>query len=47
MMFRVWGGKNAALGEMYSNLVPLGVNVPDGFALTADAYRHFLKNRFG
>ncbi|MFH1200725.1 MAG: phosphoenolpyruvate synthase [bacterium] len=37
------GGKNAALGEMYSNLVPLGVNVPDGFALTADAYRHFLK----
>ena len=26
------GGKNAALGEMYSNLVPLGVNIPDGFA---------------
>ena len=39
----VVGGKNAALGEMYSNLVPLGVNVPDGFALTADAYRHFFK----
>jgi len=38
------GGKNAALGEMFSNLVPLGVNVPDGFALTADAYRHFFKN---
>lgn len=38
------GGKNAALGEMYANLVPLGVNVPDGFALTADAYRHFLKS---
>ena len=37
------GGKNAALGEMYSNLVPLGVRVPDGFALTADAYRHFFK----
>ncbi len=37
------GGKNAALGEMYSNLVPLGVNVPDGFALTADAYRDFFK----
>ena len=36
------GGKNAALGEMYSNLVPLGVNVPDGFAITAEAYRHFL-----
>lgn len=38
------GGKNAALGEMFSNLVPLGVNIPDGFALTADAYRHFFKN---
>ena len=37
------GGKNAALGEMYSNLVPFGVNIPDGFALTADAYRHFFK----
>ena len=37
------GGKNAALGEMYSNLAPLGVNIPDGFALTADAYRHFFK----
>ena len=38
------GGKNAALGEMYSNLVPLGVNIPDGFALTADAYRYFFKS---
>jgi len=37
------GGKNAALGEMYSNLVPLGVNVPNGFALTADAYRFFFR----
>ena len=37
------GGKNAALGEMYSTLVPLGVNVPDGFALTADAYRYFFE----
>ncbi len=37
------GGKNAALGEMYSNLVPLGVNVPYGFAITADAYRFFFK----
>src|ERR1035437_7113669 len=37
------GGKNAALGEMYSNLVSLGVNIPNGFALTADAYRHFFK----
>ena len=39
----VVGGKNAALGEMYSNLVPLGVNIPDGFALTADAYRYFFE----
>ena len=39
----VVGGKNAALGEMFSNLVPLGVNIPNGFALTADAYRHFFK----
>lgn len=37
------GGKNAALGEMYSNLVSLGINIPNGFALTADAYRHFFK----
>src|SRR3989344_2728368 len=37
------GGKNAALGEMFQNLVPKGVNIPDGFALTAGAYRHFFK----
>ena len=37
------GGKNAALGEMYQHLVPKGVNIPDGFALTAGAYRHFFK----
>jgi len=37
------GGKNAALGEMYSNLVPRGVRIPDGFALTADAYRYFVR----
>ena len=37
------GGKNAALGEMYSNLMPLRINIPDGFALTADAYRYFFK----
>ncbi|MFH5886327.1 phosphoenolpyruvate synthase [Halalkalibaculum sp. DA3122] len=36
------GGKNASLGEMLKNLVPLGVNVPDGFATTAAAYRLFL-----
>jgi pyruvate, water dikinase len=36
------GGKNASLGEMYRNLAPQGVNVPNGFAITADAYRHVL-----
>lgn len=37
------GGKNASLGEMYSKLMPLGVNVPNGFAVTTFAYRHFLE----
>jgi pyruvate,water dikinase len=36
------GGKNASFGEMLSQLSPLGVRVPDGFALTADAYRAVL-----
>ena len=37
------GGKNAALGEMFSNLTPLGINIPNGFALTAYSYRDFFK----
>ena len=37
------GGKNASLGEMYQELVPKGVRVPNGFAITADAYRAFLQ----
>jgi len=37
------GGKNASLGEMYRNLVPKGVPIPNGFAITAHAYRHLLK----
>ena len=36
------GGKNASLGEMIQNLTPLGVEVPDGFAITVDAYRYFI-----
>ncbi len=36
------GGKNASLGEMVSHLAGLGVNVPDGFATTAQAYHHFI-----
>lgn len=38
------GGKNAALGEMFRTLTRVGVNVPNGFAVTAHAYRHFLKS---
>ena len=37
------GGKNASLGEMYRELAPQGVQVPNGFAITADAYREFLR----
>ncbi len=33
------GGKNASLGEMFQQLQPLGVRIPDGYALTAEAYR--------
>jgi pyruvate, water dikinase len=36
------GGKNASLGEMYRLLTPKGVKIPNGFALTATSYRHFL-----
>ncbi len=38
------GGKNASLGEMYRLLVPKGVKIPNGFALTATAYRYFLNS---
>jgi pyruvate,water dikinase len=36
------GGKNASLGEMFNHLTPLGVKVPNGFAVTATAYKHYL-----
>ncbi|MDR9453020.1 MAG: phosphoenolpyruvate synthase [Wenzhouxiangella sp.] len=36
------GGKNASLGEMISQLADAGVNVPGGFATTAEAFRAFL-----
>jgi pyruvate, water dikinase len=36
------GGKNASSGEMVRELRPKGINVPGGFATTADAYRFFL-----
>ena len=37
------GGKNASLGEMYQNLSSKGIKVPDGFAITAYAYKKFLE----
>jgi len=38
------GGKNASLGEMYRNLKPKGINIPNGFAITADGYWRFIKH---
>ncbi len=37
------GGKNASLGEMFRELTAKGIRVPDGFAVTAEAYRQFLR----
>lgn len=37
------GGKNASLGEMYQNLTHLGVNIPNGFSTTRDAYQLLLR----
>ncbi|SFF05687.1 phosphoenolpyruvate synthase [Flavobacterium xueshanense] len=37
------GGKNASLGEMYNQLNPIGIVIPNGFAVTAEAYRLFRK----
>jgi pyruvate,water dikinase len=36
------GGKNASLGEMYRELGEEGVNVPNGFAVTAEGYWHMI-----
>jgi len=36
------GGKNASLGEMYQKLHERGIRIPNGFAITAYAYRYFL-----
>ncbi|MFH1081719.1 MAG: phosphoenolpyruvate synthase [Pseudomonadota bacterium] len=38
------GGKNASLGEMRRELIPKGVSIPDGYAVTANAYRYLLKS---
>ncbi len=36
------GGKNASLGEMYRELTQQGIQIPNGFAVTAEAYRYVL-----
>ncbi|MCL7419565.1 MAG: phosphoenolpyruvate synthase [Methylobacter sp.] len=36
------GGKNASLGEMYRELTSQGIRIPNGFAITAEAYRYVL-----
>jgi len=36
------GGKNASLGEMTRSLKAAGIDVPAGFAVTAEAYRSFV-----
>ncbi len=38
------GGKTASLGEMYTKLSSQGINVPNGFAITAEAYRHLVRS---
>ena len=37
------GGKNASLGEMYQHLTSKGINIPNGFAVTAQAYFYLLR----
>ena len=37
------GGKSASLGELYCALRPRGLRVPNGFAITAEAYRETLE----
>jgi len=37
------GGKNASLGEMIRNLGKKGVNIPTGFAITAEAYKYVVE----
>jgi pyruvate, water dikinase len=41
------GGKNASLGEMYRELTPQGIQIPNGFAVTAEAYRYVLDQADG
>lgn len=41
------GGKNASLGEMYRELMRQGIQIPNGFAVTAEAYRYVLDQASG
>jgi pyruvate, water dikinase len=36
------GGKNASLGEMYNRLSSKGIRIPNGFAVTAEAFQYFM-----
>ena len=38
------GGKNASLGQMISSLSAKEIRIPDGFAITASAYWHYLES---
>ncbi len=37
------GGKNASMGEMYSQLAPKGIRLPNAFALTSDSFWYYLR----
>lgn len=37
------GGKNASLGEMLQNLSAFEINIPDGYVITVNAYKHFIE----
>src|SRR3970040_2559199 len=37
------GGQNASLGEMVRELAQRGIKVPNGFAITAEAYWYLLR----
>ncbi|MGE3608279.1 MAG: phosphoenolpyruvate synthase [Bacteriovoracaceae bacterium] len=39
------GGKNASLGEMYQALRPEGINLPEGFVITADAFSKLIEDQ--
>lgn len=37
------GGKNASLGEMLQHLQAAGIRIPNGFVITVNAYREFIR----